>query len=60
MKAIVCDRCGKVNLLEDERPYLYPTGVYRLLNDKDISAVDLCEECAAELVEAIRRTKDGE
>lgn len=60
MKAIVCDKCGKVNLLEDERPYLYPSGIYRLVSDKDDSVVDLCEECAAELVEAIRRTKDGE
>lgn len=60
MKAIVCDKCGKVNLLEDERPYMYPTGVYRLVNDADSSVIDLCEECANELVEAIRRTKDGE
>lgn len=61
MKAIVCDKCGKVNLLEDERPYLMsPAGVYRLLGDKDWLSLDLCEECAYELMEAVRRTKDGE
>lgn len=55
MKAIVCDKCGKVALLEDDKPYMYPTGVYRLVSDgckaKDL---DLCEDCAGELVEAVR------
>ena len=60
MKAIVCDKCGKVNLLEDDKLYYYPSGVYRLLDDRDSSVIDLCEDCAAELVEAVRKTKDGD
>lgn len=60
MKAIVCDKCGKVTLLEDEMPYMYPSGVYRLFSDKDNSVLDICEDCKNELLEAVRRTKDGE
>lgn len=61
MKAIVCDKCGKVMLLEDERPYLVsPAGVYRLIGERDCHSLDLCEDCACELIEAVRRTKDGE
>lgn len=30
MKAIVCDKCGKVIPLEDDIPYRYPAGAYRL------------------------------
>lgn len=60
MKAIVCDKCGHVTLLEDDMPYYSPTGVYRLIDDKGGVNVDLCESCAAELVEAVRKMKDGE
>ena len=59
MKAIVCDKCGKVNLLEDEKPYMYPSGVYRLIGDRDDTVLDLCENCANELVEAVRNVKEG-
>lgn len=59
MKAIVCDKCGKVNLLEDDKPYMYPTSVYRLISDRESSVIDLCEECTAELVAAVRRDDDG-
>lgn len=55
MKAIVCDKCGKVVLLEDNGPYMYPSGVYRLVNDeRKEKTLDLCEDCAGELVEAVR------
>lgn len=60
MKAIVCDKCGNVNLLEDDKPYMFPTGVYRLMSDKDNTVIDLCESCANELIEAVRETRDGE
>ena len=61
MKAIVCDKCGHVTLLEDNKPYYSPTGVYRLVNDRsEVNEIDLCEDCAAELVEAVRKMKDGE
>ena len=60
MKAIVCDRCGKVTLLEDEFPYLYPSGVYRLVHDAGkAKEIDLCEDCADGLIEVLRRM-DGE
>lgn len=58
MKAYVCDKCGKVILLEDERPYMMPSGVYQLIGDTDKMHLDLCEECANELVEAVRRAKE--
>lgn len=57
-KAIMCDKCGKINLLADEKPYMYPCGIYRLVNDGGDSLIDLCEVCAAELMEAARRTKE--
>lgn len=57
-KAIMCDKCGKIALLDDNKPYIYPCGIYRLITDKDDSVLDLCEACAAELVEAVRRTKE--
>ena len=61
MKAIVCDKCGKVMLLADDALYCRPTGAYRLVKDTgDYSVVDLCEDCANEIVDAVRRTKDGE
>lgn len=60
MKAIVCDKCGKVILLEDDRPYCYPSGIYRLVNERGgAKELDLCEDCAGELVEVLRRM-DGE
>ena len=60
MKAIVCDRCGKVTLLEDEFPYRYPSGVYRLVHDTGkAKEIDLCEDCADGLIEVLRRM-DGE
>lgn len=57
-KAIMCDKCGKITLLEDDKPYMYPCGIYRLMNDQDGSVLDICEVCATELVEAVRRTKE--
>jgi len=60
MNAIVCDKCGKVSLLEDGVPCLRPSGVYRLISDKDNSVIDLCECCANELVDAVRRTKEAD
>ena len=60
MKAIVCDMCGRVILLEDDKPYICPSGVYRLVSDKGYaSEVDLCENCAGNLVKVLRRM-DGE
>lgn len=60
MKAIVCDKCGKVTLLEDEFPYRYPSSVYRLVCESGkAKELDLCEDCADGIIEALRR-RDGE
>ena len=56
MKAIVCDKCGKVILLEENR-YEYSTnsGVYHLIGGAKIGReLDLCESCAEELMAAVR------
>ena len=61
MKAIVCDKCGAVVLLEDG-PISSPKGI----NHVDGAAlpsggIDLCDKCTAELVAAVRGAEgDGE
>lgn len=61
MKAIVCDKCGKVVLLEDGKPFMFaPIGIYRLDNEKDGTVLELCTECGDELIAAVRKTKDGD
>ena len=61
MRAIVCDKCGKVVLLEDDRPYLYsPAGVYRLLHERSGIEIELCEDCGNELIAEVRRMKEGD
>ena len=59
MKAIVCDKCGKVNLLDESKPYMFPPGIFRLVSDKDDREIDLCEECAEELMAAVREQRGG-
>lgn len=60
MKAIVCDKCGKVIPLEDDWPCRYPAGAYRLVNDRaEAKPIDLCEECVGELVKCLRKM-DGD
>ena len=60
-KAIVCDKCGKVILLEDDKPYTFaPAGVFTLMHDKyPHIKMELCEDCADGLVESVRRMKGG-
>jgi hypothetical protein len=58
-KAYVCDKCGKVLLLEDSKPYMSPTGIYQLVGDKEEYTVDLCESCVKELFESVRNGGDG-
>lgn len=59
MNAIVCDKCGKVMLLEDRTCFPYPA--YRLLPPDRSGAValDLCEECAEALVSEVRDKEEG-
>lgn len=56
MRAIVCDRCGKVMLLPDDR--LWTDEGYTLRGMKKELNLDLCEECAEELVKATREVKE--
>ena len=60
MKAIVCDKCGKVVLIPDKEPaFGTKTGLYRLVSMNDGNViVDLCEECKKELMDAVRRNVD--
>jgi Fe2+ or Zn2+ uptake regulation protein len=59
MKAFVCDKCGKVILLEDDKAYYAKSnGVYHLVSDKmEHCEIDLCEDCAKELMSAVRNMK---
>lgn len=54
MKGIVCDKCGKIVLLEDKKPYEYPCGIYRLIGDSDNIVLDICEDCSKEFFELLR------
>ena len=61
MKAYVCDKCGKVLLCEeDDRYALIPEGIC-FLSEKRKGGVsmELCTECVAELMAAIREQKEG-
>ena len=58
MKAIVCDSCGKVILIPDRTNIYVNNGVHRLFSDTlDVAELDLCDECANKLVEAVRNNK---
>ena len=62
MKAIVCDKCGKVLLLEDIGPLSREkkaVGIYTLLDEDYGVKVELCKECGDDLVAAVRETKEG-
>lgn len=59
MKAFVCDKCGKVILLEDSKAYYAKAnGIYHLVSDDHIE-IDLCEDCVQELLCAVRGMKEG-
>lgn len=58
-EAYVCDKCGKVVLLEDSKPYMSPSGIYQLVGEKSEYAIDLCENCVEELFERVRSGGDS-
>ena len=59
MRAYVCDKCGKVILLEDI-PEIWQKGINRITGPGlPDGGLDLCDECVAELVEAVRSVKEG-
>lgn len=57
MKAMMCDRCGKVVLLDDE-PNLFDIGINALYIRKTNENIDLCDECVDELRAAVRKVND--
>lgn len=57
MKAYVCDKCGKVVLIEDF-PGIMPEGInYMSGPGLPEGGLDLCDECVAELLAAVRTVK---
>ena len=62
MKAYVCDKCGKVILIEDDKAYYSKeNGIYHLVCDSTkYCDLDLCEDCVHELMGAVREVKDGD
>ena len=59
MKAVVCDCCGKVVLIPDSGRIYGETGIHRLVADTlDYTSLDLCEECAGKLMDAVRNTRE--
>lgn len=58
MKAYVCDKCGKVVLIEDF-PGIRPEGInYMSGSGLPEGGLDLCDECVTELLEAVRTVKE--
>jgi hypothetical protein len=58
MKAIVCDKCGKVTLLADDgQIYCKENGVYYLVCGGNGDRIDLCKECAEEFTALVRNQK---
>ena len=55
MKAIVCDKCGKVILLPDDRHTYDPENCVCQLYVGGGPVIDLCKECADELVASVRK-----
>lgn len=59
MRAFVCDKCGKVILLEDI-PAICQKGINHITGQGlPNGGLDLCDECVAELVEEVRNVKEG-
>lgn len=59
MKAIVCDKCGKVVLLEGDS-FRYPDEINVLYIQDKGQQIDMCNECTNELLEGIRKENDYE
>lgn len=60
MKAIVCDNCGKVVLIPELGPTYGETGIHHLISHTlEVRELDLCDECATNLVEAVRNQKNS-
>ena len=58
MKAYVCDRCGKAVLIEDF-PGIRPEGINYMSESGLLEGgLDLCDECVAELLAAVRTVKE--
>ncbi len=67
MKAIVCDKCGKVMPQPDFNEYRQPEGVNVLRywgaennGHRNMERAEVCDECADELLAFIRKEGSGE
>ena len=58
MRAVICDKCGKVMLLADKEFYPEP-GYHLISSGAGRVDLDLCDECADELIAAVRDQKEG-
>ena len=59
MKAVVCDCCGKVVLIPDSGRIYVESGIHQLFSDTlDFTKLDLCDECAGKLMDAVRKTRE--
>ena len=54
MKAIVCDKCGKVRLLDEVSNEKYPDEFAQLSEPGKWTTIDLCAKCYADLIAALR------
>ena len=60
MNACVCDKCGRVVLFSD-KPDWMPKGINRMQGyGLPGGVLDLCDQCVAELMEAVRTVKEEE
>ena len=53
MKAMVCDKCGKVILLADDN--FVHVGINTLYMRRQNREIDLCDDCVEELEAAVRK-----
>lgn len=61
MKAIVCDKCGKTVLLPDVNvTCCEENGIYHMYSNCGTLHFDLCEDCANDLMAAVRERRASE
>lgn len=54
MRAIVCDCCGKVILMEEHDSWQKVDGVHYIVGKSDFTELDLCDECYNKLMDGVR------
>lgn len=54
MRAIVCDCCGKVILIEEREMWQKVDGVHCVVAKPEFIELDLCDECYNKLMDGVR------